>query len=57
MIAGVSILNIVVVFVVLAILWVVIKFLLRLTTRIACGCIGLIMLVGFIYLVINNLLN
>lgn len=53
MIAGFSILNIVLVLVGLAVGWVVLKFLLRLTTRIACGCIGLIMLGVIIYLVIT----
>ena len=54
MIAGFSILNIVLALALFAVGWVVLKFLLRLTTRIACGCIGLIMLGGVIYLVITN---
>ncbi len=54
MIAGFNILNIVLVLVGLAVGWVVLKFLLRLTTRIACGCIGLIMLGGFIYFIIRQ---
>jgi predicted membrane channel-forming protein YqfA (hemolysin III family) len=56
MIAGLTILQIVVILVFLAIAWVVIKFLFRLTTRIACGCIGLIMLGVVIYLVISQAL-
>ena len=55
MIAGLTILQIVLILAGLAILWVVIKFLLRLTTRIACGCIGLVMLVVVFYIVINAL--
>jgi hypothetical protein len=55
MIAGFSILNIVLILAGLAVGWVVLKFLLRLTTRIACGCVGLIMLGGVIYLAINAL--
>lgn len=51
MIAGFNILNIVLILAGLAVGWVVLKFLFRLTTRIACGCIGLIMLGGAIYIV------
>ncbi len=54
MIAGLNILNIVLILAGLAVGWVVLKFLLRLTTRIACGCVGLMMLGGFIYLVIKQ---
>ncbi len=56
MIAGFSIPQIVLILAFLAVGWVVLKFLLRLTTRIACGCIGLTMLGGFIYFVITNVL-
>ena len=55
MIAGLTILQIVLILAGLAILWVVIKFLLRLTTRIACGCIGLVVLGVVFYLAINAL--
>jgi hypothetical protein len=53
MIAGFNILNIVLILAGLAVGWVVLKFLFRLTTRIACGCIGLISLGVIIWLIVR----
>jgi hypothetical protein len=48
-VSDINILNIILIVAGLVVGWFILKFLLRLTTRIACGCIGLLALGAIVW--------